>query len=554
MLKSLSIKNYALINDISIDFYNGLSIITGETGSGKSILLGALSLMLGERAETGIIRSGEEKCIVEGSLLIKEYDLQDYFNSNDIDYSHETIIRREINLAGKSRAFINDSPVNLNILKELGEKLIDIHSQHETLFLSHDDFQLQVIDAMAGNSSLLMDYSAKFKKFRKDLKELNELKRALNKDKSELDYLKHQFNELESVQLVAGEQIELENELEILSHSEEIKYHLYGVIELFNSDNSGILTNLKETISKLAKVGSHHNKIAAIEPGVNSAYIELKEYIKEIEHIAEAVELDPSRVEFVKSRLDIIYNLIQKHHVASADDLISLKSGISKKIEAIAFDDEHLTSLEKLVSTQQGEIEKLCEVLSEKRQNISPELCHQVLGILSHVGIPNAAFEVQFESLTEPGPKGSDKVKFLFSANKNQGVKELSKVASGGELSRFMLAIKSLVAGKLKLPTIIFDEIDSGVSGEIADKVGNIIKAMASNMQVLNITHLPQVASKGDYHYLVYKTHTSSASETKIKLLNDAERSTEIAKMLSGQTLTNAARVNADELLRSNKN
>jgi DNA repair protein RecN (Recombination protein N) len=549
MLQSLSIQNYALIDDLRIDFEGGFSIITGETGAGKSILLGALSLLVGQRADASILLDKSKKCVVEGSFRIHEYHLQYFFEQNELDYEDTLIIRREILDNSRSRAFVNDSPVNLNILKELGDRLIDIHSQHQNSFLTDGNFQLKIIDILARNAEILDKYKGSFKKYSELKNQLEGLIALSTKEKSDLDYFQFQFQELEKVRLKSGEQEELEEELKVLSHAEEIKTALSNITGLLSGDITGILNQLKEAISQSGKIKTHFTKASSMIERLETSYIELKDIASESEQLSESIDLDPSRLEAVKSRLDTLYSLAQKHRVSNSDELISLRESFGQKIEAITSYDDQLAILSHEKESVSKQMVELASQLTLSRTKAIAPFEDEVITVLRQLGMPNALFSVKLENSTPFLSTGTDKLNFLFSANKQVGLQEISKVASGGEISRLMLAVKSVIASSLAMPAVIFDEIDAGVSGDIADRMGNIMKQMSESMQVISITHLPQVASKGQNHYMVYKIDGDKATNTKMKLLKGEERVVEIAKMLSGEQISEAAITNARVLL-----
>ncbi len=549
MLNSLSIQNYALIDNLNIDFYKGLSIITGETGAGKSILLGALSLLVGQRADTSVLLNKSKKCVVEGIFKIDEYNLKNIFEKNGIDYNHQLIIRREISDTGRSRAFVNDTPVNLDVLKELGDRLVDIHSQHQNSYLADSQFQLNVIDILAKNGELINAYRKSYLKYKELQRIISELQEKSAKEKSDLDYYQYQFSELENARIKPDEQTILEEELKILSHSEEIKSALTNISGLLNSESSGVVYQLKEASNISGKLKSIFNKISSVCERLNSAYIEIKDMASETESLAESVDIDPSRLEKVKTRLDTVYSLCQKHKVSNSNDLIALSDSLKEKISAISDYDGQLENMTKQLTSEKHQITALALRITESRKNIILSFESQIISVLRQLGMPNAVFSVKIENTDDFTFSGCDKVSFLFSSNKQVEMMDISKIASGGEISRFMLAVKSIIASSLAMPAVIFDEIDAGVSGEIADKVGNIMKQMADNMQVISITHLPQVASKGGNHYLVYKTDDEKTSTTNIKLLKGEDRVVEIAKMLSGEQISDAAIKNARVLL-----
>lgn len=541
-----------MIRQLEINFNSGLSIISGETGAGKSIILGALSLILGQRADTQMLRDREKKCIVEGTFGIKEYKLQVYFRDNDLDYEELTTLRREISSNGKSRAFVNDTPVKLNILRDLSLRLIDIHSQHENLELVNNLFQLKVIDVFARHSDLVEDYIINYKKYRELEKKLTVINSTAQQSKQDLDYFQFQFNQLEEAHLVPGEQEKLEEELGTLIHAEEIKTNLGNASFILANEENALLTRLLETLQLLGKLKSYFSKAGELYDRLESSHIELKDIAMEIEQLDEEVEHNPTRAKEVNERLDLIYSLQQKHLVRTVDELIGIKEEFQKKIDKVTSYEVEIGKLVKELDARKIKLEKLAVKLSESRLSIIPEMESHLTGMLRQLGMPNGKFRIKHKKTEDYTPTGIDKVVFLFSANKQSDLQDISVVASGGELSRVMLSLKTLITSSSGLPTIIFDEIDSGVSGDIADRVGNILADMAQNMQVINITHLPQIASKGKNHYKVYKKDEEDSTNTYIKLLNDEERLEEIAKLLSGKELTDAAIRNARELLKMN--
>jgi len=549
MLQSIYIQNYALINELEIDFNKGLNIITGETGAGKSILLGALSLVLGQRADTSVLKDKTRKCFVEAKFQIRQYQIKEFFKLNDLDYEDLTTIRREITDNGKSRAFINDTPVNLAVLKDLSNNLIDIHSQHESLLLGDDHFQLRLVDSFANHQDLLDNYRNKFEEFNILTSEYKKLLNNADKAKADLDYYQFQFEQIEALKLVDGEQEEMEAELEQLNHAEEIKLNLTNSENLLSGEDISIISNIKQTKNAIESISKYIKEGEDLVQRIDSVYIELQDINNEIEKLNEKIEHDPARIEFIRERLDTIYSQQQKHKVATVKELINIKDELQHKIDHINAYDFETEKIKKEIDSLHNELYTLSNSISENRKNIIPKIENKVVEILQQLGIPNANFKVEQISSEEFLPTGKEFIKFLFSANKNVALEELSKVASGGEISRLMISIKSLIVETTTLPTIIFDEIDTGTSGEIADKMGSIIKHMSENMQVINITHLPQIASKGDFHYLVYKKDNHQTTNTYIKLLTKEERINEIAKMLSGEALTDAAIQNARVLL-----
>ena len=551
MLKRLAIRNYALIEDLDISFSDELNIMTGETGAGKSIILGALSLILGQRAEGKYFFNQQKKCVIEGTFLVNEFHLNDFFTENDLDYNKETVLRREISSDGKSRAFINDTPVNLATLKQLGEKLIDIHSQHATLEINDEDFQLLVIDTVAGNQNLLHTYREAFKAYRQTQSRLKELIALSERSKADLDYFQFQFDELEKANLSKGEQQDLEKELDALTHAEEIKRSLLTSIGLLYENEPSVIVQIKEAAINLASAERYNPEVKSLTERLNSCLIEIKDILSEIEGIEQSSLINEARLEEVNERLDLIYTLQKKHRAGSDTELISIREQISNKLDSILFADEDIEIL-KLESDQlHHKVVDLAAELDKSRNESIPKVEEQVMNTLAEIGMPNAILQIQHESLPEGkfDLNGNNQIRFLFSANKGQSALPMNKVASGGELSRLMLSIKSLIAVHTALPTIIFDEIDTGISGEVALKVGNIMEKLSKNMQVIAITHLPQIASKGNTHYCVYKDEQTDNTHTNIRQLNEEERILELAKMLSGNNPGESAIQNARELL-----
>lgn len=551
MLIKLFVQNYALIKELDVDLESGLTIITGETGAGKSILLGALSLILGTRADTSVLLDKNEKCIVEGTFRIEDYDLNEFYITNELDYEHVTTLRREINPAGKSRAFINDTPVTVNILKELGEKLIDIHSQHQTLMLNDNSFQLNLIDSFAGTARLKGEYKISYSNYKRLKKEFTGVKEKAEKNKADLEYYQFQLKQLDEAGLRQGEQEELETEQEILSHSEEIKLALTGSTNLFSADGISILSMLREVKINLSKIKAFLPDGESLLSRTESSIIELDDLAYEIDKLSSAIEADPQRLTIVNNRLDLIYSLIQKHRAHNLNELIIIKEEISNLIKSIVSSDERLAELESLLENEIKTLRRVSIEISDMRLKVIPEIELKITELLKQLGMPNAKFRVSLSQLQDFTPTGIDQADFLFSANKQIAPENLAKIASGGELSRVMLSLKSLLTKNNNLPTIIFDEIDSGVSGEVADKVGQILAGMGKYMQVINITHLPQVASQGTKHYHVYKDDTDDSTFTRVKLLSPDERILELARLLSGSEVTETAMKNARELLKA---
>jgi len=554
MLKTLLVQNYALIDTLEIDFHQGLNIITGETGAGKSIILGALGLILGNRAEATVLKEKSKPCVVEGTFNLAGYSLQDFFVDNDIEYADLTTIRRHINPAGKSRAFVNELPVTLSILKDLVSQIIDIHSQHQNLLLADGKFQLSVLDSFTDNLQQLASYRDSYQKYRSLTSELENIKEKASQAKADLDYLQFQLKQLNEAKLKSGEEIELESLQQQLSHAEEIKSNLQSAFTLLNADESSILIWLKEAVSSLSKISHFFIPAEELQARIESCRVELKDIAHEVEMQNERVLLDPAELEAVTQRLDMILSLQQKHRVSSVDELIEIREKLDVQVDEI-------TNYDQVVSQKEAELEKITKLALKQAQEISDtrkagskKFEDSIKALLTQLGMPYADFKVNFEPLGELRPQGIDRVTFLFSANKQMPLNDLSKIASGGELSRLMLSLKSLMVRTKGLPTIILDEIDTGVSGEVADKVGNIISSMAKSMQVINITHLPQIACKGSHHFLVYKDQEKETTETRIRLLTSQERITEIAKMLSGEKISEAAITNAKHLLGSELN
>lgn len=549
MIRKLSIRNYALIDTLDIDFFPGFSVITGETGAGKSIILGALSLILGQRADTKTVKSGKEKAVVEGVFDITAYSLQPFFEHNDIDYDADCILRREVQASGKSRAFINDTPVSLAQLKELGDQLIDIHSQHQNLLLGNDRFQMKVVDALAHNGELLDSYREEYKKYVSFCKELERLKTENDKNREEEDYIRFQLEQLHEVALAEGEQEMLEQEQEVLVHAEEIKGELYTLSEYFKSEDVGGLSLVKNMLSRMHSLQRIYPMIESLYTRLESIYIEMKDISQDVEIRLDSIAVDPDRLARVEERLDVIYRLQQKHRVQTVAELLEIQRSLENKLESIDTSDEAISLLEQKIVAQKDKLSHMASELTRKRRKEAHRFSEVLVAAAAPLGMPNLRFDVQFIPKAELDENGAEHIRFLFSTNKNQPLQPVAEIASGGEISRLMLCIKALIAGAVSLPTIIFDEIDTGVSGEIADKMGAIMQDMGCYMQVIGITHLPQVASKGSFHYRVYKSDTDFDTVTHIDHLDEKGRIEEIARMLSGAELTDAALSNARELL-----
>lgn len=550
MLKSLSVENYALIEKTNVEWNQGFSVITGETGSGKSILLGALGLVQGQRADSKALKDEEKKCVVEAEFDISAYALSSFFEENDIDYDDNCIIRREIAPNGKSRAFVNDTPVALTLLKELTAKLIDIHSQHETLLLNEASFQLQVLDALSETSDPLTAYRTLFKEYSKKKRELKELIALNDERNANRDYLEFQLRQLQEAKFSENEQTDLEEEVNALSHTTELKEALSKSMWLLSEKEENICSALKEATNAIASIEGFSESYSEVKERLNSCLIELKDITREVELKLSDVNVDPQRLEQANERLDLIYTLEKKHHVDNLADLLNLQADFEKQLSEMDNAQEATEAIEKEIALLKDKLTKLAKQISEKRQKAKPKLEQSIAEILRGLGMPNAKLEVCVEPLPELDGNGGDAVKFLFSANKNATLQPISNVASGGELSRVMLALKSILCQSEELPTIILDEIDTGVSGEVADKMGDLMQKMGEQMQVISITHLPQIAAQGATHYKVYKEDNELTTLSHIKQLNETERVTEIAQMLSGSALSEAAIQNAKELLK----
>ena len=550
MLLRLKISNYALISETEIEFGDGLTVITGETGAGKSILMGALSLVLGSRADVSVIKQGEKKTVVEAEFDVSAYNLRSFFDDNDLDYADRTEIRREILDSGKSRAFVNDTPVNLNTLKELGQHLTDIHSQHQTLEIGYEDFQIELIDAYAKNGELLADYAQKYQKWQSAKSQLESLIRRAKDIAREAEYLHFRFDELDKAKLRDGEQQELEEEYEILTHNEDIKMAFSNACdELVRAEEGTVLQKLKTSINELRKIAAYYPKAAEFADRMESTYIELDDVAREISDIDDNTEYSPERLEFVNERLGTIYQLQKKFNVNTTAELIAMHKELAQKLSLVDNIDGETDDLRKTVATLETELGKQADLIGKGRREAVPRLREEIFGLLESLGIKDSRFDVEFVETKDFKPNGKDSVKFMFSANKNVPMGELSKTASGGELSRLMLSLKYILSRSSKLPTIIFDEIDTGISGDIAGKMGAMFRRMAEHMQVICITHLPQVAAKGNHHLKVYKHEADGAIRSDIKPLTADDRIREIAAMLSGEKITDAALQNARELI-----
>lgn len=551
MLQSIFIQNYALIDKLDIAFEPGFSVITGETGAGKSIILGAIGLLLGQRADVKAIRNGATKCIVEAKFSIASYGMEEFFKANDIEYdSDECIIRREVNINGKSRAFINDTPASLSQMKVLGEKLIDVHSQHQNLLINKEGFQLNILDILAQDIKELTDYQNEYNEYRKVSRELDECIRQAEETRKEEDYIRFQLQQLEEAELKEGEVAELEQEAETLSHAEDIKAGLYRSAQNIGGDEGGCLTLIKDSINTLQTVCKVFAKANEWKERLESCYIEIKDISHDMDDAQEAVEFNPSRLDFVNSRLNLIYSMMQKHHVKTDAELIEIAENYRQQLDMITSSDERISELEAKKQKLYDSVLHKAEILTALRTESAGKIQSQMESLLIPLGMPNVKFAVEICRKKEPDINGLDAVNFLFSANKNGTLQNVASIASGGEIARVMLSLKAMIAGAVKLPTIIFDEIDTGVSGSIAEKMALIMQDMGrQNRQVLSITHLPQIAARGNAHYKVYKEDTETGTNSHIIRLTDEERIDEIANMLSGSTMTEAARNNARSLL-----
>ena len=553
MLHKLSIRNYAIIEQLEIAFSDRMNIITGETGAGKSILLGALALILGDRADTKVLYDKDEKCIVEADFEIENKDLKSFFEAHELDFETHTIVRREINQSGKSRAFVNDTPVTLNVLKELGERLMNLHNQHETLDLIKAGFQLQVIDVLARNKSLLAHYRQKFQVYKKGMARLNELTELAKSSSAEMDYLHFQLKELAEARLEAGEQDELEKEQATLANVEEIKIAVQSAIQLLNNDDISVLGQLIEVQGRLRPVKSFNKEILALTERLQSVYEELKDISNELESVQDVTSLDPEKLELVNARLTVIYRLQKKHNASTLDELLKIQQHLEDKLSSVEVNSTEIEELTKRLDKEFKELNTLADQLHAAREKVLRDFQTHVVVLLAKVGMQNSVFKVDIRKLDarQLNDNGLTDLRFLFSANKGFAPHEIKDVASGGELSRLMLCIKSLVADADALPTMIFDEIDAGISGEVALKVGEIMKKLSRNHQLICITHLPQIARTGDMHLYIYKETKDNRTQTRLRELKGEERIIEIAKMLSGDRVSEASLANARELIAS---
>ena len=552
MLKHLYIKNFTLIDELDISLYEGFSVITGETGAGKSIILGAIALLLGQRADSKTIKQGAEKCVIEANFDLSRYNMQPFFDENDIEYdAGDCIIRRELTAAGKSRAFINDTPVALSMLKELGDMLMDVHSQHQNLLLNKQDFQLEVVDIIADDASQLAKYQNTYAEFVKAEKELSEMTLAIERNRENHDFLKFQFEELENTKLQEGEQEELEQRSETMEHSEDIKSALYTTDNALSAEQVGVIQSLRSSLSALRSIESVYPEVSELIERIDSSYIDLKDISQEISSLQESVDFDPAELDQINSRLDRIYELEKKYHVETVEELISKRDELHQQLAAIENGDESLDALkarrDELESKARKEADALTKLRTKSAKTIEAEMQKRLIPL----GMPHVRFSIQLTPI-ELGQNGADKVSFLFSANTSTPLQPVSQVASGGEIARVMLSLKAMISGAVKLPTIIFDEIDTGVSGKTAEMMAQIMKEMGGHgRQVISITHLPQIAALGSVHYKVEKNETASGTTSKMRQLDADERVREIAQMLSGSDVTEAEHDNAKELLKN---
>lgn len=551
MLKHLYIKNFTLIEELDISLYEGFSVITGETGAGKSIILGAIALLLGQRADSKTIKQGSDKCIIEAHFDLSRYDMKPFFDENDIEfYAEDCIIRRELTAAGKSRAFINDTPVALAMLKELGDQLMDVHSQHQNLLLNKQDFQLEVVDILADDIAQLSQYQSTYNEYIKAEKELLELMQAIERSRENRDFLQFQYEELANAHLVEGEKEELEQRSETMEHSEDIKSALYTTDNALSADLNGILESLRLSLSALRSIETVYPEVSELIQRIDSSYIDLKDVSSEISSLLDEIDFDPAELDQVNNRLDRIYELEKKYHVTTVEDLITKRDELHKQLEAIENGDESLDELKVRCENLNAQARKEADVLTKLRSKAAKNIEAEMQKRLVPLGMPHVRFSIQLNTV-ELGPKGADRVSFLFSANTSTPLQPVSQVASGGEIARVMLSLKAMISGAVKLPTIIFDEIDTGVSGKTAEMMAQIMKEMGCHgRQVISITHLPQIAALGSVHYKVEKSETASGTSSQMRQLNDDERVREIAQMLSGSDISEAAIQNAKELLK----
>lgn len=551
MLKQISIRNYALIDRVEVDFSSGFSVITGETGHGKSVFLGAVAMLLGQRSDVKMIREGADKCVIEGCFDISGFALNSFFDENGIDYDDECIVRRELSSSGRSRAFINDTPVGVSVLKEIGARIIDIHSQHQNLLIVDKDYQLGVLDILSGEKSLLDGYRAVYSEYASLCRGIEKMRADIENSRRDEEWLRFQLNELESASLKEGELEELEQEVQELSHAEDIQSALYGACKAIDGDEcNSLLVALREASASLSRIAAHYGAAGELAERLESNYIELKDCCGEMLQRADRVQFAPDRLEFVERRIALMYDLQKKHRVGSVGELIALCNDISERLDRISCGDDDIRAAEKRLSAVKAQLSSMAGELTEKRKESAQRLKNDITAILVNLGMPMIRFEVDFRNAPDFTPRGIDNVTFLFSANSSSAPQPLSDVASGGEMSRVMLALKSLIASETNQPTLIFDEVDTGVSGVIAERMGRLMQQMGSaDRQVLSITHLPQVAALGAEHFKVYKEETDRGTVTDIIKLDQQERVREIAQMMSGEVLTDVAMDNAALLL-----
>ena len=557
MLKELHIRNFALIDKLDIDFESGFSVITGETGAGKSIVLGAIGLLMGQRADTKAIKTDAQKCSIEANFNLSAYDMKEWFDENEIDFDAEDcIIRRELTASGKSRGFINDTPATVHQMKELGEMLMDVHSQHQNLLLQKEDFQLNTVDIIAHNTKERTEYTKVFNEFHAAQKGLEELKKSISENRKNEEFMRFQLDELIAANLIVGEQEELEQEQESASHTEDIKSALYEADTLLNGDNNDIIGNLKQVCNSIESISSVFPQVEEISERLESAYIEIKDIASDINNKLDDVEFDPERLEFINDRLDTLYSLQKKYSKSNIAELIEERDRLQQAIDTIDNSDEELKEHTAKVALLQKKAQQLADTLTKTRTKAANTVEEEIHKRLTALGMPNVQFAVELtcnksDDSTHLTKDGQDKIAFMFSANKGMALRPVSQVASGGEIARVMLSLKAMISGAVKLPTIIFDEIDTGVSGKMAEKMADIMKEMGeANRQVISITHLPQIAAKGSCHYKVEKHDTESGTTSLMRRLNDEERVQEIAQMLSGENITDAALTHAKELLK----
>ena len=551
MLRQLYIKNFTLIDELDIELHPGFSVITGETGAGKSIILGAIGLLLGQRADSKTIKQGADRCVIEAHFDLSRYDMKPFFDENDIEYDdNDTIIRRELTAAGKSRAFINDTPVALSMLKELGDQLMDVHSQHQNLLLNKQDFQLSVVDILANDSKELEAYQQRFADYQQKQRELTTLREDIERNRQNVDFLQFQFDELSAAKLNAGEQEELEQQSETMSHAEDIKTSLYEADHALSDDEQGVVTQVKRAANSLNSISKVLPQSSELTERLESCRIELRDIADEVGQLLERTDFDPAELDSINNRLDRLYELEKKYHTDSVEELITLRDELQQKLANIENSDEAVSEVEKQVEQLRDVCTKKASAISALRQATAKKMKSELAHRLEALGMPHARFDVQITT-EELGKNGQDNVSFLFSANTSTPLQPVAQVASGGEIARVMLSLKAMISGAVKLPTIIFDEIDTGVSGKIADKMAQIMQEMGrTERQVISITHLPQIAALGSHHYRVSKEETKNGTVSQMQELNNDERIKEIAQMLSGSDVTEAAIQHAKELLK----